>query len=523
MPDIRQGGRADSVLLKHAKDTNMPPAQLEKLAHVVNTMRTVNFIDKAADAKGSTFDLVDVPGLMSAYQTYEPPTPSKTATAFTPEPNYDVPDIMGELLPKPIQKAAHQADEDLPAYPMSRVSVRRQLYADQWSKEAREQQTKLVESIGDEALDKARETMTKVATYIRNSRRPETFAEIEHDMAVLLKEPAQLKQAFDDLVRFCRNQPVKRASEVADSRLVVTDRHDMLPSFRTILEQLQIRKNASGYTISDPTPWLDPNGNFTGPPPGQSSQPRSNKGSGQQQTPRPSSGGSRGNQGSGSSTQQSAQSGGSRSNQGSDASPSAQSGVSRSNDPGSESDTAQLQELLNLVQRNANPQDGKVDGKPPEKKSPLGLLSGNLEQWQTDLLQSIGGQGGTNTRQKARDAAAAEVREVTNFERLLATDPVLSQANPAQLTSFYNSLRRQSPTVAGDINQLRMVLRQAAQYQGLTPDVVKTLVETEGNLNKSRALGDTSARARYEQSAQKVPGPKGLFGLPVSGKPAPKS
>lgn len=58
-------------MLKCAKDHNLAPAQLEKLAQVFNTTKTLVGLDKQAN-RGDSFSIVDVPGLVSSYVTYSP-------------------------------------------------------------------------------------------------------------------------------------------------------------------------------------------------------------------------------------------------------------------------------------------------------------------------------------------------------------------------------------------------------------------------------------------------------------------
>ena len=67
VPDIEKRG-ADVVLRDYAVAEDLPPAQLEKLAHVFNTLRTVDHIAQASD-RGSSVDLVDVPSLVIGYAT----------------------------------------------------------------------------------------------------------------------------------------------------------------------------------------------------------------------------------------------------------------------------------------------------------------------------------------------------------------------------------------------------------------------------------------------------------------------
>lgn len=71
MPEIVSTKDPESAMLKCAKDHNLAPAQLEKLAQVFNTTKTLVGLEKQAN-RGDSFSLVDVPGLVASYVTYSP-------------------------------------------------------------------------------------------------------------------------------------------------------------------------------------------------------------------------------------------------------------------------------------------------------------------------------------------------------------------------------------------------------------------------------------------------------------------
>lgn len=72
LPDIKKSASADDVLLKHAQDQNLAPAQLERMAQIFNIAKTINFMDKSAN-RGGSFKVVDTNQLMENYTSYDPP------------------------------------------------------------------------------------------------------------------------------------------------------------------------------------------------------------------------------------------------------------------------------------------------------------------------------------------------------------------------------------------------------------------------------------------------------------------
>lgn len=71
LPTISETGDAESALLKAAADNNMYPAQLEKLGHVYNQMKTLVGLEQLP-SRGDSFKLLDVPAMCEKYASYDP-------------------------------------------------------------------------------------------------------------------------------------------------------------------------------------------------------------------------------------------------------------------------------------------------------------------------------------------------------------------------------------------------------------------------------------------------------------------
>lgn len=71
MPEIIETRDPERVMLKCASEHNLAPAQLEKLAQVYNTAKTLVGLEKQAN-RGDSFSIVDVPNLVANYVTYSP-------------------------------------------------------------------------------------------------------------------------------------------------------------------------------------------------------------------------------------------------------------------------------------------------------------------------------------------------------------------------------------------------------------------------------------------------------------------
>lgn len=75
MPEIVETKNPRAVMLKAAKKNNLSIAQLEKLGHVYNTCKTLIGLEKQAH-RGDSFSIVDVPGMVAEYSSYTPGEPT---------------------------------------------------------------------------------------------------------------------------------------------------------------------------------------------------------------------------------------------------------------------------------------------------------------------------------------------------------------------------------------------------------------------------------------------------------------
>lgn len=71
LPEIVKTNDPEGAMLKCARKHNLAPAQLEKLAQVFNTTKTIVGLTKQAN-RGDSFSIVNVPELVSKYTTYDP-------------------------------------------------------------------------------------------------------------------------------------------------------------------------------------------------------------------------------------------------------------------------------------------------------------------------------------------------------------------------------------------------------------------------------------------------------------------
>lgn len=89
----------------------------------------------------------------------------------------------------------------------------------------------------------------------------------------------------------------------------------------------------------------------------------------------------------------------------------------------------------------------------------------------------------TNKRQKGVDVAVEDVSRVSELQRLLLTDPIIGEADPDTVVSLYNTLAKANPEIVKDKNLLRFALREALQYDAVPLHTYKDLI----SMGKDRA------------------------------------
>ena len=115
LPDIEKRG-AEVVLAEHATKEDLPVAQLEKLAQVFNTLRTLDHIDHSED-RGSSVPLVDTTSLVINYaRGYEGEKAASAPTSFSSHDTGSV-DLMSAIRKAAIEPVMAKAAAEAPPAP----------------------------------------------------------------------------------------------------------------------------------------------------------------------------------------------------------------------------------------------------------------------------------------------------------------------------------------------------------------------------------------------------------------------
>lgn len=457
LPEIKQASSAEDVLIKHATQNNLAPAQLERMGQIFNIAKTLNFMDKSAN-RGGSFKVLDLPKMMSNYTTYTPPTKQAVSD-----------DWSSWFEDKATTKAASERMPDIMALarsPEGSVSISGTSFADGSANEMSyplRTVGKLLEQVDKEAKDKfeveatsqviedCKEQFRKIAEQLLDRIRMEAtpFEEMEFDAIYHLPE-GHGKSAADAFANYFQQKKwtVNRLPETHNKPKLVRDRHNAVELFKQAHETLGLLKAANQYkeyckvaaagadTKKDKKKKDLPGG------PG---NPDKEKG------PR---------------------------------------------DKGKD-----------IIYDIKDPYDQKKE-KGNVKSSPIGdglvkgvnelgknIGPGAVMKTKDDILSKI--KPKFNSRQKGIDSAINDEERVSTLQQLILTDPIISEADPKTVISLYNTLAESNEDVARDPNLLRFALREALQYDAVPMHTYKDLIEMQKSKRQAEKDSIPVEQSRY--------------------------
>jgi hypothetical protein len=233
VPEIKRTRDPEATMLKFATDRNLSPAQLEKLAQVYNTAKTINFLEKSAN-RGDRFHVVDASALVAKYASAAPADAGVKSDVN--EWCFKEASTSLAKFPEPSVKAASEAEEHSVVVDSSRRVVRSHL--------AEQELFQRNKAAHDEMLYNARaDAAEKLASVVENLRKDylTDFSAVERD--ALFANPS-CKEACDLVAeRLKRHGAVKRASDAGGRRLLPqTGHHCGIVELQGLLE---VSKEAS--------------------------------------------------------------------------------------------------------------------------------------------------------------------------------------------------------------------------------------------------------------------------------------
>jgi hypothetical protein len=105
-----------------------------------------------------------------------------------------------------------------------------------------------------------------------------------------------------------------------------------------------------------------------------------------------------------------------------------------------------------------------------------------------------------NKDQMRSDMDVEDVRRAIGLRRMIGTDPVLRESDPRDVLEIYNAISRTNPEIVHNMPALRLLLREAVSYEGLTLDSQKQLTDIRANASKSENQEADNLKRRYTTS-----------------------
>jgi hypothetical protein len=504
VPEIEKRG-AEAVLTEYANREDLPPAQLEKLAQVYNTLRQVSHIDNAdADARGATVPMVDVPTLVVGYATgigqekvaagphsfsthdlrtvdlnramrFELGTLSKAAAEVTGQPAqvggmFDRAEMVEKVAGALIELEVDLEDE------MSKLAS--EIFAaaprvddshfcrdiSEFEEEALQYQPALaVKAAGDFMEKFAAPHRTKLSRFAFDRQVPQRAYDIGHALGQKFAELAKAAGTLDVIIKLAAHATIPPGAGLPPDNEQVVDQ--MLSG---LFSTPTFNRDAEDPNISAVTQAAKAKAEADAAAGGQPADVSSALSAAEAVSTegRPAAGGG--------------------------GPPRRDDRPPKEGGPGSTEKTKDgtkhsLIEMLSI----------------PIKATTSAIQSTN-EKAQT-LIRDITTKPRKNTAQRDTDLSVDDIRRAMAIRRLIGTDPVLKDADPKAVLEVYNSVVARNPQLAGDMAALRLILREAVSYEGLTLDSQKLLSEIRRNSEQAEEAATTNENARYAVGGSILP------------------
>ena len=471
LPEIKRSGDPSGTLLKFAAEENLAPAQLEKMAQQYNTAKTLAYMNKAAN-RGGSFAIIDTEDLLARYTQ---PGESKEADDHISDwidkpaslstsrfPDVEILEMTQSL------KAAAAA---LP--PETLEETPREKYARE-AAEARNTET--LRQVREDFQEATYDAFAKFATALYDNDLP--FAEIEDDAVCLLGKQAQ--ELMPELAAYLDRSGIKVARmEKPCKRVLVRDRHGVIGILKEAAEAFDVFQGADyilkgaanglteeqeKYMFGADSGHEDQVGGFRGKvfptprEPGKSAPPVDPN-----------------------------------------APPAAEVTadlVSGNQDPSGRNHGPRPEHRGREKKEDRGGEKKEKEKDEHPLRDELGKGWDNYLEWgknmrpikgPSSMVKDLASNFATrNTRQEKIDTASDDTAFQTGVERLIHTDPILSEADPAMVADLASSIRSTNPQAALDLNYLKFTLREAVQYGALPHHTTKDLITMRKELAQAQ-------------------------------------
>ena len=456
LPEIKESGDVESTLLKFASEKNLAPALLEKIGHVYNTAKTVNYLDKAAGegmGRGDTFVVLDVPEMLSKYT-------KKTASSahkfgdnnFTSSDS----DKLADLFKADISVLGTDDEFESPEYHEIKLasSKHAEFFDDSLKKANNEVTEQLIFNLTEDNSEYAK----SISDSLRSPACEISFEDLEKDANFYFD--GGTTTACDYIYKYISELGMheKRASDAGRKRFVKhTDILEKVALIQDNLNTIQLAQDLKKKFIVKKAATATEIADFLLGIAGERTTP------GRRQTSR-------------------------------------KSGTQAGGDTYREAGKSTWKKRL-AVDALKSPLNVGKQLLPVDKDGWGGGAKAvkGVQGMVKNLVQNhIGiGDGKLNKAQLGADRDEQESRRESLLQELLITDPILSEEDPDTIIDIYNTIKTMSPRLAEDKNVMRVALRSAIQHEGIAPQEIKQFLEAEHDMQKVRNNIDTEEKRDY--------------------------
>lgn len=526
VPQMQKSKDPETTLLKYAKEQNLPPSVLERMAHAFNQLKTNCYMDAAdsMEKRGSQFSLIDSPELVKKYTKFAGENIGKdfgkvaqdaasfwdilvnkesnllkaaSETASVQEASLEelTNELPGEKIFNDFVKAAFASEIESVK---DNATEKKEHFVDTYieNKKSLENLDDYITSLQFKRASIVENTK-KILRYSDNEL--EKFASYENDAIILDSDVAKIKDAFVNEIVYKNSylaDNIKRASEKLTKHLI-KDIHPITQAFIDYSDTLKCLDTANSVKLAAAKDPNDPellaadkglaellDGAFDEVDSGNSTNKTDTDASDQQQADTD------------------------------DASKGVAPNIPKADkvDP----NAAILVNTLSQQVQNANTKDSKgKDEKSNAENTDKGsnndriykALNNNLDKLETSFNKGLDNLGSLNkslfnlalstTKKQHSDFGKTKTKLYNKisdalFQKMMMTDPILSKLDPADTGSIieaYKSYKQQYPEIAFQPALLKSVLRGAAQVDGGEDiSALKELTSARKNLAQARTL-----------------------------------
>ncbi len=114
-----------------------------------------------------------------------------------------------------------------------------------------------------------------------------------------------------------------------------------------------------------------------------------------------------------------------------------------------------------------------------------------------NAVHGVTGKERVNKAQIGTDTSVNDIKRSIMIRRLAANDPVLKDMDLREVLETYNAIAESNPELAANPRRVLLAMREAASYEGITLDAQKQLGDIRGAASKTDAQEAENTKRRY--------------------------